>query len=137
MERRRQVRKRYLVKKGFQLKFMCVIVAAMILVASVAGLSVYTAVMETLVTQFHGDNLALITHAVTYKLFIRSLLLILAIAIMSVYISHRVAGPIYRFEHTLNALAQGAEVGEIRLRKRDAFYEMAEAINHLIKSLKV
>ena len=136
MEKTRQVRKRYLVKKGFQLKFMCVIVGAMILIASFTGLSVYTAIMQTLVTQFHGENLALIKHAITYQLFIRSLLLIFAIAIMSVFISHRVAGPIYRFEHTINALARGAEVKEIRLRKRDAFYEVAESINQLIKSMK-
>jgi signal peptidase II len=137
MDKRRQVRKRYLVKKGFQLKFMCVIVVAMVLIALVTGLSVYSAVMQTLVTQFHGESLALIKHAITYKLFIRSLMLIFAIAVMSVFISHHVAGPLYKFEKTINALAQGAQVKEIRLRKRDAFYEMAEAINYLIKSLKV
>ncbi len=108
----------------------------MILIASVTWYSIYTAVMQTLYTQFHGENLALIKHAITYKLLMRSLLLIFAIAIISVFISHRMAGPVYKFEQTIRALSQGKEVEEIRLRKRDEFYGLATAINALINSMK-
>ncbi len=134
MTRKRIVRKQYLVKKGFQLKFMMVIIVAMVLIAVVTGLSIYSAVMQTLVTEFHGENLAMIQHAITYKLLIRSLLLIFAIAIISVFISHRVAGPVYRFERIIKALTQGKDVEEITLRKGDEFYELALAINNLIKT---
>ena len=136
MERKKVVRKRYLIKKGFQLRFMIVIIVSMLLIATVTGLSIYSAVMQTLVSQFHGENLALIKHAITYKLFARSLLLIFAIAIISVFISHRTAGPVYKFEHTIRELAQGKEVNEIGLRKRDEFYDLAMAINYLIKARK-
>ena len=64
------------------------------------------------------------------------MLLILAIAIMSVFISHRMAGPVYKFERIIRDLAQGKEVKEFGLRKRDEFYELAAAINDLIKSRK-
>ena len=130
------IRKRYIIKKGFQLRFMIIVIVSMLLIALVTSLSIYSAVMQTLVTQFHGENLALIKHAVTYKLFIRSLLLIFAIAIMSVFISHRIAGPVYKFERIIRELAQGKKVEEFRLRKRDEFYELATAINDLIKSKK-
>ena len=130
------VRKQYLIKKGFQLRFMIVIIVAMLLIAAVTSWSVYSAVIETLYNQFHGENLALIKHAITYKLFIRSLLLIFAIAVLSIFISHRMAGPVYKFENTLKALVRGEKVGEIGLRKRDEFYDLAMAINSLIKSMK-
>ena len=136
MERKKQVRKQYLLKKGFQLRFMIVIIISMVLIALVTSLSIYSALMHTLVNQFHGENLALIKHAITYKLFMRSVLLIFAIAIISIFISHRMAGPVYKFENTIRALAQGKEVEEIRLRKRDEFYDLAMAINYLIKSMK-
>ncbi len=113
---------------------MIIIITAMVLIAIVTGLSIYSAVMQTLVTEFHGENLAMIQHAITYKLFIRSLLLIFAIAIISVFISHRVAGPVYRFERIIKALTQGKDVKEIKLRKGDEFYELALAINNLIKT---
>lgn len=137
MERKNYViRKQYLIKKGVQLRFMIVIIVSMILIASVTWYSIYTAVMQTLYSQFHGENLALIKHAITYKLLMRSLLLIFAIAIISVFISHRMAGPVYKFEQTIRALSQGKEVEEIRLRKRDEFYGLATAINALINSMK-
>jgi len=130
------VRKQYLIKKGFQLRFMIIIIAAMLLIALVTSWSIYSAVMQTLMNQFHGENLALIKHAITYKLFIRSLLLIFAIAVLSIFISHRMAGPVYKFENTLKALVRGEKVREIGLRKRDEFYDLATAINSLIKSMK-
>lgn len=137
MERKNYViRKQYLIKKGVQLRFMIVIIVSMILIASITWYSIYTAVMQTLYSQFHGENLALIKHAITYKLLMRSLLLIFAIAIISVFISHRMAGPVYKFEQTIRALSQGKEVEEIRLRKRDEFYGLATAINALINSMK-
>ena len=136
MEREKIVRKQYIVKKGFQIRFMIIIIAAMLLIALITGLSIYSAVMQTLITQFHGENLALIKQAITYKLFIRSLLLVFAIAILSVFISHRTAGPIYKFEQIIRALAQGKEVQEIKLRKRDEFYELSSAINTLRQTKK-
>ena len=136
MERQKVVRKQYMVKKGFQLRFMTTIIIAMVLIALVTGLTIYYAVMQTLTTQFHGENLALIKHAITYKLFLRSFLLILAIAIISVFLSHRIAGPIYKFEQTIKECASGAHVKEIKLRKGDEFYELASAINILIQTKK-
>ena len=130
------VRKQYLIKKGFQLRFMIIIIAAMLLIALVTSWSIYSAVIETLHNQFHGENLALIKYAITYKLFIRSLLLIFAIAVLSIFISHRMAGPVYKFENTIKALVRGEKVREIGLRKRDEFYDLATAINSLIKSMK-
>ena len=136
MERQKVVRKQYMVKKGFQLRFMTTIIIAMVLIALVTGLTIYYAVMQTLTTQFHGENLALVKHAITYRLFLRSFLLILAIAIISVFLSHRIAGPIYKFEQTVKECAFGKDVKEIKLRKGDEFFELASAINNLIQTKK-
>jgi HAMP domain-containing protein len=133
MEHQKVVRKKFMVERGFQIRFMAVIIIAMVLIALVTGMSMYTAVMQTLVNQFHGESLAVIQHAITAKLFVRSLLLIFAIAIISVFISHRIAGPIYKFERILEAMAAGQKVREITLRKHDEFYRLAQAINELIR----
>lgn len=136
MEHQKVARKKFMVERGFQIRFMAVIIIAMVLIALVTGMSMYTAVMQTLVNQFHGESLAVIQHAITAKLFVRSLLLILAIAIISVFISHRIAGPIYKFERILEAMAAGEKVREITLRKHDEFYRLARAINELIRARK-
>ena len=133
MAHQKVVRKKFMVERGFQIRFMAVIIIAMVLIAVVTGLSIYTAVMQTLVNQFHGESLAVIKYAITSKIFVRSLLLIFAIAVISVFISHRIAGPIYKFERILEALAAGEKVHEITLRKHDEFYRLAQAINELIR----
>ena len=136
MAHQKVVRRQFIIKRGFQLRFMAVILISMVLIALVTGLSIYSAVMQTLVNQFHGESLALIKYAITTKLFVRSLLLIFAIAVISVFISHRIAGPVYKFERIIEALIAGEKVEEIKLRKRDEFYELASVINNLIKREK-
>jgi len=136
MAHQKVVRKKFMVERGFQIRFMAVIIVAMVLIALVTGLSIYTAVMQTLVNQFHGESLAVIKYAITSKIFVRSLLLIFAIAVISVFISHRIAGPIYKFERILQALAAGEKVQEIKLRKHDEFYRLAQAINSLIRKIQ-
>ena len=133
MAHQKVVRKKFMVERGFQIRFIAVIIIAMVLIALVTGLSIYTAVMQTLVNQFHGESLAVIKYAITAKIFVRSLLLIFAIAVISVFISHRIAGPIYKFERIIEALAAGEKVQEITLRKHDEFYRLAQAINSLIR----
>ena len=136
MAHQKVVRKKFMVERGFQIRFMAVIIVAMVLIALVTGMSMYTAVMQTLVNQFHGESLAVIKYAITSKIFVRSLLLIFAIAVISVFISHRIAGPIYKFERILQALAAGEKVQEIKLRKHDEFYRLAQAINSLIRKIQ-
>lgn len=136
MPHQKVVRRKFMVERGFQIRFMAVIIIAMVLIALVTGLSIYTAVMQTLVNQLHGESLALVKHAISVKLFVRSLLLIFAIAVISVFLSHRIAGPVYKFERIIDALTAGEKVSEIKLRKHDEFYRLARAINSLIRKIQ-
>lgn len=52
------------------------------------------------------------------------------------YISHRIAGPIYRVSQDLNRMLESNEFKEIRLRKGDCFPELAQVFNQLIQKIK-
>ena len=45
--------------------------------------------------------------------------------------SHRLAGPVFRIRKVLEAMADGDLSGEVRLREKDAFINLADSINHL------
>lgn len=47
------------------------------------------------------------------------------------FLSHRMAGPIYRIRMVLKEMAEGNVSGILRLRKKDAFQPLAESINIL------
>lgn len=65
-----------------------------------------------------------------------SLGILLAVAGIGLWVSHRVAGPLYRLRKHMNAVAQGKKVGEVSFRKRDFFPELAEEYNHQYAYLK-
>jgi methyl-accepting chemotaxis protein len=65
-----------------------------------------------------------------------ALLLVLALlAFHSVIVSHRVAGPLYRFQCVWKAVAEGDLSVRARLRKNDYLKREADVINEMIEAL--
>lgn len=62
-------------------------------------------------------------------------ILIPAAIIYSLYLTHRTAGPIYRFEQSAKELRQGNLGLRIRLREGDDLKELAEALNASLENL--
>jgi len=77
---------------------------------------------------------------VKYQIFFRivcfSFPLILVLTALTMIFSHRIAGPIYRFEQTLDKLIQGEDVEYVRLRKSDELKGFADKLNELIRIVK-
>ena len=71
------------------------------------------------------------------------LLIIVQIALLTVFFSHKLAGPLYRFEKACHSLIEGNYTEKITLRKGDEmqnlaglFNEMINATNHRIRALR-
>ena len=62
--------------------------------------------------------------------------LIPAAAVFSVYLTHRLAGPLFRFEQTARELIRGNLALRIRLRKRDELHELAGLLNQVLDTLE-
>lgn len=58
-----------------------------------------------------------------------------AVVIVSMFLTHRVAGPIYRFEKSIEEMTRGHFNFKIHLRKKDEGKELAQMINQLIDML--
>src|SRR5438309_11848334 len=57
--------------------------------------------------------------------------LIPAAAVLSIYLTHRLAGPLFRFEQAARELIRGNLALRIRLRKRDELHELAGLLNQV------
>ena len=132
IDHRRQVRKRYLLKKRFQLGLTLKVFIALLAVAFITGWTIYYSIWSTVLSEFGQEKLILVHRAITGKMILRLVLIMVAIAILSVFVSHRMAGPVFKFERTLRQLNQGERVEKIRLRRGDSFKELASEINDLI-----
>jgi nitrate/nitrite-specific signal transduction histidine kinase len=62
------------------------------------------------------------------------LLVIIQIVLLTVFFSHKVAGPIYRFEKACNSVIEGDYTSEIKLRKGDEMQNLAALLNEAIRA---
>lgn len=134
-------RRNYFIKKKFQLdfsiKFLLIIVIEAVLAV---GLFLYLS-KGTLTTGYHGLELKI---ARTYDFFLPMLLLsnliivgitaIIGIAVL-VFLSHRLAGPLYRFEKVLMDINKGDLTQRFILRETDQFVELQNKINELANTM--
>jgi methyl-accepting chemotaxis protein len=64
------------------------------------------------------------------------LIVITEIVLLTIYFSHRVAGPIYRLEKVCNDLVEGNYRGKAVLRKGDELQNLASLLNRVIETTR-
>jgi len=57
--------------------------------------------------------------------------ILIGLALLTLFYSHRIAGPIYRLGKEAKTIAQGDLTVKIRLRKHDAVHSLADTMNEL------
>ena len=57
--------------------------------------------------------------------------------VLSLYFSHKIAGPIYAIKRAINNLLEGVDSREIILRKGDEFQDLANRINKLFSLFNI
>jgi methyl-accepting chemotaxis protein len=60
-----------------------------------------------------------------------SLLILLAMAVLHLFYSHRIAGPAYRMGREAARIAQGDLTGNITFRRKDNLTDMADSLNEV------
>ncbi len=131
-------RRTYLIKTGLQLRYMGIIITTMLLVAFGVGWTIYhTSWSKIANTQdITIDKLADIFDTVNSILVRWIFVFLLVIAILSIFVSHKIAGPVYRLEETTKIIAQGDLTCQIHLRHGDELQDLQEAFNQMSESLR-
>ena len=77
-----------------------------------------------------GDEVAEQAGDLVFQVLLFSFLVILPLVLLiGVHVTFRIAGPIYRFEQHLGAVARGERPGECRIRKGDYLQKLCSLIN--------
>lgn len=64
------------------------------------------------------------------------LALFVGVALFSIFLTHRIAGPVYHLQQSAKEFAQGNLALRIRLRKKDELHELADVTNEAIASVE-
>ncbi len=139
MSEQKFVRKQYLVDRGYQLRFVTRIFAAVLAVAVISSLiatgllwgPMYQPVETGM--QVHL-TVALIAIAVT--LLIELLLSIPIVFFLGIRQSHRIVGPMNRIKKILESYSNGDFSQRIVLREGDALEDLAKALNAMADRLQ-
>lgn len=130
-------RRTYLIKTGLQLRYMGIIISTMLLVAFGVGWIIYHTSWSRIANtpDLTLDKLSDIFDTVNSILMRWIVVFILAIAILSIFVSHKIAGPVFRLEETTKMIASGDLTQQIQLRHGDELKDLQEAFNQMSESL--
>lgn len=130
-------RRTFLVKTGLQLRYMGIIISTMLLVAfGVGWIIYYTSWSRISNTQdLTIDKLAEIFDMVNRTLVQWVVVFVIVIAILSIFVSHKIAGPVYRFERSARVISSGDLTQRVKLRYGDELRELQDVFNSMTGSL--
>jgi len=134
-------RRKYFIKKDFQFKFILEFCAVVL-----GGVIISTALLfffsqNTLTSSFNHSRLVIrstgsaILPAIIYTNLIVLGLISLATVLVTLLVSHKIAGPLFRFERELQDIAAGNLCTKMSLRKQDQMVEVAESLNRMVEGL--
>ncbi|MBI4051110.1 MAG: HAMP domain-containing protein [Elusimicrobia bacterium] len=129
-------RRTILIKKRFQYKYMAVVFFSVLIAFLIIGLDVsYT--LSKILSYNPGiqpllDRMSSVFPLLAMKFFIY----LVIILIVSGIISHRIAGPIFRFEKSARIIGTGDLTHRVTLRSGDEWLELQEEFNQMVIQLQ-
>ena len=134
-------RRIHYIKKDFQFKFILKFCLLVLLGAAISTVLLSVFATGTLTTSFKGSKLVVektytaILPALIYTNLITAVLITLATIFVTLYVSHKLAGPMFRFETDLKMIGEGDLTKRIKVRQHDQLTDFADSLNDMTESL--
>lgn len=127
-------RKTVLVKRALQLKYIGMVFLSVLVASMIVGGDVYYSLMRVMLTECPSvtDRVVQFNTVLLVKIALYLGLMLL----ISLYVSHRFAGPIYRFEKSCQSLSSGDLTHRVSLRTGDELMELQEEFNGMAAALQ-
>ncbi|MDE2039698.1 MAG: HAMP domain-containing protein [Elusimicrobia bacterium] len=127
-------RRTILVKKALQLKYIGMVFFSVLLASAIVGFDLYFTMARMLLS----ENPALASAVSQFNgiILLKLSLYLVLMLLISLYVSHRFAGPIYRFEKSAQIVSSGDLTHRVSLRSGDELTELQEEFNGMLASLQ-
>lgn len=121
------------IKKSLQLRYML-----LILLSVLCGLAIMTFELTATVSNLFDTHPVLMQpiydefFQIATDFFYKILIYLLFVVIISAVLSHKLAGPVFRFEQVCKAISKGDFSQRVHLRQGDYFVELQDAFNAMM-----
>jgi len=134
-------RKQVYINKDFQTRFIIKFVLVLVLAGAISiGLTLFNT-QGTLTSSFSNSKLVIqstslaIMPSVIYTNLITTAVVGIIMVMVAMLVSHKIAGPMLRFEIDIKRIAGGDLKNRINTRQGDQFKELALSLNTMIEQL--
>ncbi len=143
MQQRTWRRRNYFIRKDFQGRFvlrffLAILIGALVftVILSIFSAHTMTVTYEDSALRLDRTPKALFLYVLrAYGVYI--LVLGVLVSVFSLFLSHRIAGPLFRFERSVEEITKGNLAFRITLRKKDEGKELAGLMNAMVAALSV
>ena len=135
-------RKTVYIKKEFQFRFIlrfCLLIIAGVIVSTTL---LFLLSQGTLTTSFQESRLVIkttgiaILPSVIYTNLVTLVLITLCTILVTLFVSHKIAGPLVRLEKEIKEVGKGDLTREVKFRGNDQITELEETMNSTIAGLR-
>ena len=131
-------RRHYFINPGFQSRFLLIIFgSALLILAVIAGnmyMVIWNNISDGIITHGTQDIDAVFARS-NQIFFLRLTVLIILLGILSVFLSHKIAGPLFRLQTILKKIKKRDISMLVRFRNNDEFKELAEEADDMVGGL--
>lgn len=136
------MRRQYIIDKDFQFKFILkfcgvVVLAAIILAALVIWFADNSTTVTIENTKVVVKNTVDFIYPVLFQSFVFAAIFSgISVAVMTMLMTHRIAGPLYRLRIDVERIKEGDYRAEFKIRKSDQLGEFAKSISEMSSTLR-
>lgn len=135
-------RRNYFIKKGFQARFILRFILVIFLGIIVSSGIVYYLTSKKIEEAYYRSHIKIAsTGEIVYPILFTANtitvgIIIVITIIITLLISHKIAGPLYRIEKSIHEIGEGNLSFKIYLRAKDELITLAEIFNNMMVTLK-
>ena len=126
-------RKTVLIKRSFQLRYIAMLFVTILVGSGIVGAYLFWALLRAAA---ENPGLMPFVDNIQRQLLVAFMLYSGIIAIISLFISNRIAGPVFRFEQSALVVGSGDLTHRVRLRGGDELVELQDEFNDMVASLQ-
>ncbi|MBR4592782.1 MAG: HAMP domain-containing protein [Elusimicrobiaceae bacterium] len=121
------------IKKNLQIRYMVLIILSVL-----CGLAIMTFELTATLSDLFDTYPVLVQPLydqfipIAANFFYKIAIYLLFVVVFSAFLSHKMAGPVYRFEQTCKAIAKGDFSQRVHLRQGDQFTELQDDFNAMM-----
>jgi len=128
-------KRKYLISRKFQLKYVWLVIVSFIIVIGLVLWDIHK-MLKTLMPCVQMMEMAPEIAKSEMLLLVKVSSIMVILALLMVYLTFKIAGPLFRIEKEIRSMLDTKEYKNIKIRQGDEAQELVELLNKLINQIK-